>query len=177
MSAEDKLRAILSHGGSEPLPPPPAAACVENTRWRRDELLICMLGTGCAVPSKHRAPASIYLHCFAKGGLLLDCGEGTLSQLCALFGHGAAAYAISNLHAILISGIITRTITSGYSRFSPPQTAYGHQTRLHCSWSARVGSAPFFRRTHRLTNTQVRRLRYRRLWLLDHLPIRLRELQ
>ena len=54
-------------------PPPPA--CVATCSRR--ELLVCMLGTGCSVPSKHRAPAAIYLHAFERGGMLLDCGEGT----------------------------------------------------------------------------------------------------
>ena len=43
-----------------------------------------MLGTGCAIPSKHRAPAAVYLDAFARGGVLLDVGEGSLGQLCTL---------------------------------------------------------------------------------------------
>ena len=71
--------------------------------WPRNELLICMLGTGCAVPSKHRAPAAVYLHAFSRGGLLLDAGEGTLGQLCALLGPTHAAEALRRLSVIWIS--------------------------------------------------------------------------
>ena len=62
-----------------------------------------MLGTGCAVPSKHRAPAAIYLHAFARGGLLFDAGEGTLGQLHTLLGAQQAADALRRLNAIFIS--------------------------------------------------------------------------
>lgn len=75
---------------SRPRPPPPCAAapplptCV--SRGDRRKLLACFLGTGCAVPSKHRAPAAIYLHAFDSGGVLLDAGEGSVGQLVRLFG-------------------------------------------------------------------------------------------
>jgi ribonuclease Z len=62
-----------------------------------------MLGTGCAVPSKHRAPAAIYLHAFSRGGVLLDAGEGSLGQLHALFGPEGARGALRGLSAIFIS--------------------------------------------------------------------------
>lgn len=62
-----------------------------------------MLGTGCAVPSKHRAPAAIYLHLFERGGLLLDCGEGTLGQLHRLLGANGVARALAKLRCIWIS--------------------------------------------------------------------------
>lgn len=38
------------------------------------------LGTGAACPSKYRNVTSIYLDFYKRGGLLLDCGEGTLGQ-------------------------------------------------------------------------------------------------
>jgi hypothetical protein len=74
---------------SGPRPPPPAAsppppACI--SRGGRRKLLACFLGTGCAVPSKHRAPAAIYLHMFESGGVMLDAGEGSVGQLVRLFG-------------------------------------------------------------------------------------------
>jgi ribonuclease Z len=62
-----------------------------------------MLGTGCAVPSQHRAPAAIYLHAFSRGGVLLDAGEGSLGQLQALFGPEGARGALRGLSAIFIS--------------------------------------------------------------------------
>lgn len=54
-------------------------ACLENIR--RDDLEIVLLGTGSSQPSKYRNVSSIYINLFSKGGLLMDCGEGTLGQL------------------------------------------------------------------------------------------------
>ncbi|KAF7814244.1 tRNase Z TRZ3, mitochondrial-like [Senna tora] len=54
-------------------------SCLENIR--RDDLEIVLLGTGSSQPSKYRNVSSIYINLFSKGGLLLDCGEGTLGQL------------------------------------------------------------------------------------------------
>lgn len=54
-------------------------ACLENIR--RDDLEIVLLGTGSSQPSKYRNVSSIYINLFSKGGVLLDCGEGTLGQL------------------------------------------------------------------------------------------------
>ena len=53
--------------------------CLDNVR--RDDLEIVLLGTGSSQPSKYRNVSSIYVNLFSKGSLLLDCGEGTLSQL------------------------------------------------------------------------------------------------
>lgn len=47
----------------------------------RENTEIVFLGTGSAQPSKHRNVSSIFINLFSKGSLLLDCGEGTLSQL------------------------------------------------------------------------------------------------
>jgi ribonuclease Z len=52
---------------------------VENAT--REDLEITFLGTGSSQPSKYRNVSSIYLNMFAQGGMLLDCGEGTLGQL------------------------------------------------------------------------------------------------
>lgn len=54
-------------------------SCLENIR--RDDLEIVLLGTGSSQPSKYRNVSSIHVNLFSKGGLLLDCGEGTLGQL------------------------------------------------------------------------------------------------
>ena len=54
-------------------------SCLENVR--RDDLEIVLLGTGSSQPSKYRNVSSIHINLFSKGGLLLDCGEGTLGQL------------------------------------------------------------------------------------------------
>lgn len=54
-------------------------SCLESIR--RDDLEIVLLGTGSSQPSKYRNVSSIHVNLFSKGGLLLDCGEGTLGQL------------------------------------------------------------------------------------------------
>ena len=53
--------------------------CVENAT--REEMEMVFLGTGSSQPSKYRNVSAIYVHLFGKGGILLDCGEGTYAQL------------------------------------------------------------------------------------------------
>ena len=89
------------------VPRPPTAATFEAARpplgCRRDLLTVCMLGTGCAVPSRHRAPAAVYLHAFSRGGVLLDVGEGSLGQLAALLPPSRMVDALGRLSMVWIS--------------------------------------------------------------------------
>ncbi|KAJ7956508.1 Zinc phosphodiesterase ELAC protein 2-like protein [Quillaja saponaria] len=78
-------------------------SCLEKIR--RDDLEIVLLGTGSSQPSKYRNVSSIYINLFSKGGLLLDCGEGTLAQLKRRYGMEAADNAVRNLRCIWISHI------------------------------------------------------------------------
>ncbi|KAL5822801.1 hypothetical protein ACOSQ4_020701 [Xanthoceras sorbifolium] len=78
-------------------------SCLENVR--RDDLEIVLLGTGSSQPSKYRNVSSIYINLFAKGSLLLDCGEGTLGQLKRRYGVEGADNAVRNLRCIWISHI------------------------------------------------------------------------
>lgn len=80
-----------------------APRCLENVQ--RDDLEIVFLGTGSSVPSKYRNVSSIYVNLFSKGGLLLDCGEGTLAQLKRRYGVSGADSAVRNLKCIWISHI------------------------------------------------------------------------
>ncbi|VFR03264.1 unnamed protein product [Cuscuta campestris] len=77
--------------------------CLENVR--DDDLEIVLLGTGSSQPSKYRNVSSIYINLFSKGGLLLDCGEGTLGQMRRRFGIMGADKAVSDLSCIWISHI------------------------------------------------------------------------
>ncbi|VFQ66689.1 unnamed protein product [Cuscuta campestris] len=77
--------------------------CLENVR--DDDLEIVLLGTGSSQPSKYRNVSSIYINLFTKGGLLLDCGEGTLGQMRRRFGIMGADKAVSDLKCIWISHI------------------------------------------------------------------------
>ncbi|XP_054784169.1 tRNase Z TRZ3, mitochondrial-like isoform X2 [Prosopis cineraria] len=78
-------------------------SCLENIR--RDDLEIVLLGTGSSQPSKYRNVSSIYINLFSKGGLLLDCGEGTLGQLKRRYGVDGADDAVRALKCIWISHI------------------------------------------------------------------------
>ncbi|PHT46901.1 hypothetical protein CQW23_16059 [Capsicum baccatum] len=80
-----------------------APRCLENVQ--RDDLEIVFLGTGSSVPSKYRNVSSIHVNLFSKGGLLLDCGEGTLAQLKRRYGIIGADGAVRNLKCIWISHI------------------------------------------------------------------------
>lgn len=57
-----------------------ASLCV-GVQAGRESLEILFLGTGAAMPSKYRNVTATYLHLFSRGGMLLDCGEGTYGQL------------------------------------------------------------------------------------------------
>lgn len=78
-------------------------SCLENIK--KDDLEIVLLGTGSSQPSKYRNVSSIYINLFSKGGLLLDCGEGTLGQLKRRYGVEGADYAVKGLRCIWISHI------------------------------------------------------------------------
>ncbi|XP_075103366.1 tRNAse Z TRZ4, mitochondrial isoform X6 [Nicotiana tabacum] len=80
-----------------------APRCMKNVQ--RDDLEIVFLGTGSSIPSKYRNVSSIYFNLFSKGGLLLDCGEGTLAQLKRRYGINGADSAVRNLKCIWISHI------------------------------------------------------------------------
>ncbi|KAH9301436.1 hypothetical protein KI387_013019 [Taxus chinensis] len=71
----------------------------------RDEMEIVFLGTGSAQPSKYRNVSSIFINLFRHGGILLDCGEGTLAQLKRRFGLSGADDVIKSLKCIWISHI------------------------------------------------------------------------
>uniref|UniRef100_A0A7N1A5V5 ribonuclease Z n=2 Tax=Kalanchoe fedtschenkoi TaxID=63787 RepID=A0A7N1A5V5_KALFE len=78
-------------------------ACLENIT--REDMEIVLLGTGSAQPSKYRNVTSIFINLFAKGSLLLDCGEGTLGQLKRRYGLQGADDAVRRLRCIWISHI------------------------------------------------------------------------
>ena len=63
------------------------------------------LGTGAAMPSKYRNVTATYLHMFAHGGMLLDCGEGTYGQLRRRYGAAGADHIITGLKCVWISHI------------------------------------------------------------------------
>ena len=66
-------------------------------RFAPDELEVTFLGTGAAIPSKYRNVSGIYLDFFERGGMMLDCGEGSHGQLIRRFGREGAKQAIQKL--------------------------------------------------------------------------------
>ena len=70
-----------------------------------EELEVVFLGTGAAMPSKYRNVTSIYINRFARGGMLLDCGEGTLGQLTRRFGRNTVKHVVCGLACVWVSHI------------------------------------------------------------------------
>lgn len=60
-------------------------------------------GTGSAIPGKHRNVSGLMLDMFGRGGVLLDCGEGTWGQMVRHFGLGRAKRVLCEMKVIFIS--------------------------------------------------------------------------
>ena len=67
------------------------------------EPAVTFLGTAAAAPSKYRNVSGILLHTASDHHMLLDCGEGTLSQLYAYLGKEQAESVLCNLSSVFIS--------------------------------------------------------------------------
>ena len=70
-----------------------------------DDALVTFLGTGASNPSKYRNVSGILIQTPVSGNLLLDCGEGTLSQLYRCFGERRGDNIIRNLGTVFVSHI------------------------------------------------------------------------
>lgn len=57
------------------------------------------------MPSKYRNVTSIYVNRFQRGGMLLDCGEGTLGQLTRRFGQAKVRGIVCGLACVWVSHI------------------------------------------------------------------------
>ena len=82
---------------------PPAVAALALDRAAAPELLF--LGTGAAIPSKYRNVSGILFRSAGAGGLLLDCGEGSLGQLRRRLGEEGTREALRSLRCAWISHI------------------------------------------------------------------------
>ncbi|TPX59209.1 hypothetical protein SpCBS45565_g07801 [Spizellomyces sp. 'palustris'] len=58
-----------------------SAAEAENTGQPGDDVLVCTLGTGAALPSRYRNVSSTLVYTPSHGSILFDAGEGTYGQL------------------------------------------------------------------------------------------------
>ncbi|WWC91109.1 uncharacterized protein L201_006050 [Kwoniella dendrophila CBS 6074] len=68
-----------------------------------DDITVTTLGTGSAIPSKHRNVSSTLLSIPDVGGILLDAGEGTLGQTKRRFGKEGTTKLFEDLQMIFIS--------------------------------------------------------------------------
>lgn len=68
-----------------------------------DDIVVTTLGTGSAIPSKFRNVSSTHLDIPGTGGILLDCGEGSLGQLRRRFGLEGLQKVYEDLRLIFIS--------------------------------------------------------------------------
>ncbi|KAG0614312.1 hypothetical protein M758_6G167300 [Ceratodon purpureus] len=97
----------------------------------REEMEMVFLGTGSSQPSKYRNVSAIYVHLFERGGVMLDCGEGTYAQLKRRYGPGTDDVLaglklvwISHIHADHHTGLarilsVRRTILERRGTFVP----------------------------------------------------------
>lgn len=68
-----------------------------------DDITVTTLGTGSAIPSKYRNVSATHLDIPGVGGILLDCGEGSLGQLRRRFGPEGTRRVLEELRLIYIS--------------------------------------------------------------------------
>jgi ribonuclease Z len=68
-----------------------------------DDITVTTLGTGSAIPSKYRNVSATHLDIPGVGGVLLDCGEGSLGQLWRRFGPEGTRRVLEELRMIYIS--------------------------------------------------------------------------
>lgn len=68
-----------------------------------DDIVVTTLGTGSAVPSKYRNVSATHLEIPGVGGILLDCGEGTLGQMRRKFGPDGMKQMFDDLRVICVS--------------------------------------------------------------------------
>jgi ribonuclease Z len=78
-------------------------ACVAN--FDRETAEVCFLGTAAAIPGKHRNVSGILLNLFARGAVMMDCGEGSWGQMTRSYGMDAAIEILRGLKIVFISHI------------------------------------------------------------------------
>jgi ribonuclease Z len=75
----------------------------ETTTRPGDDITVTTLGTGSAIPSKYRNVSATHLDIPGVGGILLDCGEGSMGQLRRRFGPEGTRKVLEELRMIYIS--------------------------------------------------------------------------
>ena len=69
------------------------------------ECELVFLGTGSSMPAKYRNVSGLFLDQKTRGGVILDCGEGSFGQLCRLYGAETARAKVRDLRCAWISHI------------------------------------------------------------------------
>eukprot|EP01114_Cavostelium_apophysatum_P023195 TRINITY_DN8664_c0_g1_i2.p1 TRINITY_DN8664_c0_g1~~TRINITY_DN8664_c0_g1_i2.p1 ORF type:complete len:762 (-),score=109.98 TRINITY_DN8664_c0_g1_i2:17-2302(-) len=92
---------------------------------------IVFLGTGAALPSKYRNVSGIFLNLFDQGGVIFDCGEGSIGQLRRKYGEDTdrivasiKMICITHMHADHHVGIVNvllqhRKVNASKETYSP----------------------------------------------------------
>lgn len=99
-----RWRDVVPEGSSEPEPAGEdlkTPHCIST--MSAGKTVIRFLGTGAAIPGKHRNVSGIMVDLFERGSILLDCGEGTWGQMVRLMGLDRAQRAVASLRVIFIS--------------------------------------------------------------------------
>lgn len=91
IAATDPLYANLQCSGND------------SPRYSRTTAELCFLGTGGAIPGKHRNVSSTLVNMFSRGCMMFDCGEGTWGQLVRAYGKAEATRLLCSLRVLFIS--------------------------------------------------------------------------
>ena len=84
---------------------PKTVKSTSSTLSAANDVSVTFLGTGASTPSMYRNVSSILLQTASSGNVLLDAGDGTLSQLYRHFGRDEGEKVLANLATIFISHI------------------------------------------------------------------------
>ena len=87
------------------IPNPTQSPILPASHLSPDDALVTFLGTGASIPSKYRNVSGILVQTPRSGCVLLDCGEGTLSQIYRCFGKKEGDDIVCNLRTIFTSHI------------------------------------------------------------------------
>lgn len=76
-------------------------ACISSLPPRA--AAVRFFGTGAAIPGKHRNVSGLMIDLFERGGVMMDCGEGTWGQMVRHFGLKEAKRVLCELKVVFIS--------------------------------------------------------------------------
>jgi len=83
--------------------PPESVQPSSNISLENSTTEVSFLGTGAAMPGKHRNVSSYHVNVASRCGVLLDCGEGTFGQLWRMHGEAGTAQVLAQMRLMFIS--------------------------------------------------------------------------